>query len=462
MGILDNFLKELGTGDQIHDYQHASKIFVSDGFKLAPKHQYLFYTRFTLNPAFYEMQGIFNKEQLQTMGSLVKKFDLPKFTIETKTNNAYNRPNVTQHKIKYSDVNITFHDDADDTVRRFWFSLMNHYFRDADYQDATYSGMKDGIYDFRGTQGWGYNPSPSLNGLAVGGTPSATWAAEQLLLKVEMFSFHNNKYSQYTLQNPTITGWRHGEHDYSQGSGVMEHTMQLAYEAVTYSSGYVTQDSFSDMLLLYDRNPSPLSVAGGGTQSILGPGGLLDAASSIGTDLSNGNYGAAIFKALRSGKNFKGANLAALAKGEALGVVNDMLRGNNPLSKFNVPSLGSIGASLGLTGSKLSSASGIPGGIGGVVGVGAALLAASGQAGGAVASLGKIVSSPVGLALTAAAAAKLSGLASTTKPSPAVTTNGEPVAVVALSDTYKPTPWPNNVSDTAAYSSAVTTNTEEA
>jgi hypothetical protein len=58
-------------------------------------------------------------------GMLVKRVELPKFNIGTKTLNAYNRKNTIQTNIQYDPVNLTFHDDAADVITNFWFPSHN-------------------------------------------------------------------------------------------------------------------------------------------------------------------------------------------------------------------------------------------------------------------------------------------------------------------------------------------------
>ena len=55
--------------------------------------------------------------------------------------------------------------------------------------------------------------------------------------------------------------------------------MTIEYEAVLYGSGRNSNIGFTDNH--YDNSPSPLSIAGGGTNTLLGPGGIIPGASAI-------------------------------------------------------------------------------------------------------------------------------------------------------------------------------------
>ena len=158
------------------------------------------------------------------------------------------------------------------------------------------------------------------------------------------------RFSEYTLINPVITGFNHGQHR-SDASEPMTHEMTIGYEAVKYAEGYVipgeTVSGFGE--IHYDKTPSPLTPAGGGTRSILGPGGVLDTADSVVRDLSEGNIGSAIVTAARAIENFKDggvAGLATIAGAELGSIARDILRGQDPSSRLNIPSASSLGKTI--------------------------------------------------------------------------------------------------------------------
>ena len=115
--IFDGFLKQVVSGDQIKDRQHAARLFVDNNFRLAPKSDWIFHVFFDLD---LSLSNIKDTMKLVEHGMLVKSVDLPKFSVQAKTFNEYNRPNVVQTKITYNDINITFHDDQANVVRGLW------------------------------------------------------------------------------------------------------------------------------------------------------------------------------------------------------------------------------------------------------------------------------------------------------------------------------------------------------
>lgn len=79
---------------------------------------------------------------------------------------------------------------------------------------------------------------------------------------------NQKSYVQYTMINPLITEWQHDTYDYSQGNGIMAHTMSIRYENVKYYSGAVGGAQPSDPVTgfadpsYYDTVPSPIAVPG--------------------------------------------------------------------------------------------------------------------------------------------------------------------------------------------------------
>lgn len=330
MNLLDNFMGQLGTGDTIKDYRHASRLFVSNNFALAPKAGWLFHVFFDLDPSLTRLA----RDSSLEAGMLVKSVDLPKFTIDTKTYNSYNRVNIVQNKIKYDPVSITFHDDRSNVARNLWFDYFNYYYRDTDNGYGDSGGGVNPIYYARHKYHTGQRDV--LN--KFGYTPRVEATNTQYFQAIRIYSLNQKRFAEYTLINPTITSFRHGTHDTSQDNSILENTMTISYETVLYASGQVslsTVRGFAD--LHYDKAPSPLSVAGGGTNSILGPGGIFNAVDTVIGSAGAGNYGAAAFNLFRGYQKNKNINFSQLASTELITAGVDLIRGQDPRNRFYVP-----------------------------------------------------------------------------------------------------------------------------
>lgn len=241
----------------LKDYQHARKAFIEKTDPgLMPKSQFLFHVYIDLNPALYA-----DPQNEPTFSILVKNIELPKFTVETKTYNAYNRPNVVQTKVKYEPITIKFHDDSSNTIRNLWENYYKFY-----YQDSKLSVDNNGApqtayfakHKYEESQPealeFGYSPLREANGLV------------NVIKNIRIYSLHGGQYSLYVLVNPIIKRFNHGTHDYSQ-SDVLEHDMTVEFETVLYSSGSSIEDVKGFTSVGYDKSPSPIDGEGQGNSN---------------------------------------------------------------------------------------------------------------------------------------------------------------------------------------------------
>ena len=82
--------------------------------------------------------------------------------------------------------------------------------------------------------------------------------------------------------------------------------MQILYETVIYKSGIVNKNNVPGFATIhYDNSPSPLTVLGGGTNSIFGPGGVVDGVGSVIRNVQSGNILGAILGASNTYNNAK-------------------------------------------------------------------------------------------------------------------------------------------------------------
>jgi hypothetical protein len=320
----NQFLQQLAVGDTVRDYQHGSRTFVNGVYRLNPKLQNLFHVYISLNPT-VAMADNENPNSKYEIGLLAKSATLPKFTIQNKVLNSYNRKNIVQERVNYDPISIVFHDDSSNVVRNFWTNYFRYYYRDVDHQEAMFNQPYK--YNARMDQAWGYSPMTS--------------STEPYIDSITIYSMHQKSFSSYKIIRPTITSFQHGQH--IQGEYVpIEHTMTLAYETVLYDGGRVSSDDvigFGDSH--YDKTASPLTSLGGGTRSFLGPGGLVESGGDILTNLQSGNFGAAALGALRTGKNLQDADLKAMATGELATLGRNILQGQNTQNTVFIPTLNS-------------------------------------------------------------------------------------------------------------------------
>jgi hypothetical protein len=349
MAFGQDFLKAFFGNDYVRDYTHASKVFRTNGYENAPRFKFLFHVYFNLNTSqIPQLRNIFSTPDTSTIGLLVKSIDLPKYKLDTEVLNQYNRKRVIQKKIDYDPINVKFHDDGGDLIRTMWYNYYSYYYKDANQQyrgqtatngsigaSATLSNGFDyngrDIYNnTRAVNDWGYVGESYTDGTNIsGGKPP-------FFRDISIYGFNQHKFVEYVLINPLISQWSHDTYDYSQDNGVMENSMTVNYETVKYYTGAIgasrpdtNVQGFADPTY-YDQQTSPLSRPGG-TRSVLGQGGLLDAGLGIYSDLQSGSVAGVIGAVQKAGtayNTFKNVKLNQVAKEEVIGAVQGVLRGD--------------------------------------------------------------------------------------------------------------------------------------
>jgi hypothetical protein len=303
--FLSNFLTGIGGGGYIKDYRHASNLFTSDNFRLAPKPKFLYQCVFTIRKNGIP-DDVYTGFDQNDLGFMVKDIELPKIGFDVEEFNQYNRKHFNVNSVSYAPVTITLHDDSANNVRNFLAKYYTYYTSDGmagtpgtplgSTVDSAGSIAKSPQirHSRRNEEGlnWGYDEF----------TRSAPWGLDSLytqtgihlLNDISIYSLSQGNASQYTLINPVIQDIQHSSHNSSEGSGLMDHTITVNYEAIHYDQKTVNEvPTFGEGF--YDNEKSLLSGAGGGTDSIFGPGGILDTGGNIFDNLRQGNlFGTAI------------------------------------------------------------------------------------------------------------------------------------------------------------------------
>lgn len=336
----------LGDIQYVRDFQHASKTFTTNGFGNAPKLKYLFHVYFEVNESLIASDGYaFPDSKLP--GLLVKNISLPKFNVTLAEMNQYNRTRYVQTKLKYDPVQISFHDDNLGAVKMMWYNFYRYYYNDTVSATNPMASSKNTYSpDVSREQHWGYLGEPSTNSTAGAvDQPKAPY-----FKSIKIYGFNQHNFSLYTLVNPIIERFEHDTYDYYQPTGIMENKMTVRYEAVTYSEGAINGQKPEAVMGFgsdeyYDKTPSPIMTPRG-NRSILGQGGLVDAADGVLKNLSDGNYLAAAINTAKAARTFKNPKtILSSAKNELL--AGALAVATNPQTVrglFNVPAPGAGGS----------------------------------------------------------------------------------------------------------------------
>jgi hypothetical protein len=224
------------------DYAHAARVFGDQGFRLAPKFDFLFHCSFKINTAALKNANIVQRYG-QEINLMVKSIDLPNFTIQTETLNQYNRKKNIQYQHSFGEVTVKFHDDNMGLINQLWQNYYSYY-----YADST-SAQNLGAYTRNATQNSDHIPTPY--GLDNKST-------NPFFSQIKVYQMARHEYVCYTLINPIITSFDHARVDYSSNK-TREFSMKFKFEAVTYSVGAVgAGDPEGFELSHYDTAPSPL------------------------------------------------------------------------------------------------------------------------------------------------------------------------------------------------------------
>jgi hypothetical protein len=297
----------------VSNYRHATRLFVDDTFRLSPRTKFNFYVRFEINKQAVKAPN-FNDRHIDEVGLLVKSTDLPKFTFDSVVKNQYNRKRIIYKQINYDALSLTMHDDSAGIINALWSLYYGYYIKDRQnpvnaYKDTKFRSNTDDLSKFR------YGMDNDVK--------------EPFFKSISIYTMSRRRFLGYTLINPKIKTWSHGQVAYAEGD-TLESSMSIEYEAVQYSGGSVSVNNPKGFATLhYDNLPSPLSVAGGGVANLFGEGGGLDGLEQIFGDVSGGTAFGSVggflgttIKAINTYKNISSLSKDSLKK-EAVNILTN-------------------------------------------------------------------------------------------------------------------------------------------
>jgi hypothetical protein len=335
-----------GPTGNLRDYEHANRLYVQNNYARAPKVGFLYFVEFDINPNAIKNKQWREKKLDKEVGLLVKKIDMPRYTMAHEVVNQYNKKNVVQTGIKYNPVNIEFHDDNSDITTALWTNYYKYYYADSTYGDSAQTkNLKQNTQTraFNNSKtGTKYSNPNYRYGLNSGQT-------DPFFNSINIYVLHQHKFTKMTLVNPLVTEWTHDNLDQTEPNKILSNKMTVVYETVLYNTGNIKKGADGGQFIAhyYDQTPSPLSVGGNGNSTIFGAGGIINGVDSVFGALESGNFlGAAIQAAttIRNAKNITKAGLIA----EGTGLVNSALSGiaTSNLTRDNLNATNAGGAAL--------------------------------------------------------------------------------------------------------------------
>ena len=276
--LLKGFLDNVGKGalnpkGNLGDFAHGARLYVDDSFRLAPKQKFLYHCVFNLDPSVAKISDPPIKNHQRELNMLVKNVDLPKYSVDMVTVQQYNKKRNIQTKIVYDPVTIVFHDDNYGVTTALWETYYRYYYKDGNL------GGKDTVGNPTTSTQRAYNRGSGYEGAKFNQTQFGldnNTPIANFFTSIQIYQLARKTYTCYTLVNPLIQQWQHDTLN-NQQSDVMSNQMVVQYEAVFYSRGRISANGapqgFGEEH--YDKTPSPNSLLGGGSTSLLGDGGVL-------------------------------------------------------------------------------------------------------------------------------------------------------------------------------------------
>lgn len=266
IGYFDNFANVGNPKGNLGDYWHASKLYVANNMRLAPKFKYLYHVVLNINEK-ANIKTLNNKFKTE-INLLARSADLPKYRVQTETVNQYNRKKLIQTGVQYQPVLIEFHDDNAGLTTLLWESYFRYYFADSDSTSKGISGVPDqtaeGFNRFKNGINSAYFNNESFKHRY--GLDKSNKIAP-FFNSIQIYQLHpqdgRSTWTSYTLINPIIESFEHDQVS-QENSDFSINRLQIAYESVQYARGSLQEgivpQNFGEVDH-YDTIPSPIAGA---------------------------------------------------------------------------------------------------------------------------------------------------------------------------------------------------------
>jgi len=165
------------------------------------------------------------------LGPMLKNFTMPSMSIDTDVYNEYNRKRISQSKINFEPVTLTFHDVVNGVTSGIWQAYYMHYFNDGSPIDKTGAVKGDVVK----TQE--INPSgESVSEKSFGYNLPNLKNKRNLISRIEIFQIHAAKAQKTTLYNPRISKFDADTMTYEESRPVeVSYTMEYEYATFEFT-----------------------------------------------------------------------------------------------------------------------------------------------------------------------------------------------------------------------------------
>lgn len=215
---------------------------------------------------------------------VVKSIDRPQVQPVVEEINQYNKKRLIHTGVKYSPINCTFFDTADNAAMNMWIDYARYYFGDyhqneQSYQDDILNG--DMMHDVSlGKVGYGFG----IRQDAV----NEGMDSQHFFDRVEVYQVWGNEFTSYWLMNPRINSFQPDDLAY-ESSEANTVAMSMSYEAIVHGNTGRSKDLLAEPIL------TSIFESGfhGQQLEILGPpkvNSFVGIASNFGTITNQGQF----------------------------------------------------------------------------------------------------------------------------------------------------------------------------
>ena len=247
----------------LRDSRHAANAYgfnKSDLSNGTPRHKFQYFIKINYNDADRDVaefvDAFLNRNDKDLVTQAVKSVSMPSMQIETEILNQYNKKRISQKRITYTPVSMTFHDTVEGRMLRVWEMYYEYYFRDgvateklqANNQGGTSTTFFGQILDaFKS----------SFNGVTAAALDDAQYPDDiikpgfvdnygynikrvgnqkYLIKSIDIFQVHGGKFSRTKIIHPRISSFTHDTLDYEDTSGLVEMRFEFEHEGVVYAN----------------------------------------------------------------------------------------------------------------------------------------------------------------------------------------------------------------------------------
>jgi len=247
----------------MRDSRHAANAYGFNKTNLVngtPRHKFEFFVKFNFNeadPAVRNfVQAFLNNVDQDIVTQMVKSVTMPSMTIDTEILNQYNKKRISQKRINYTPIAMTFHDSVEGRMLRLWEMYYEYYFKDGVANEKLDLGQSTGagntilgtfletfLNAFNGTAAPEHRRDQYLDDTITeafadnyGYNLKRVGNSKYLIESMDVFQVHGGKFSRTRIIHPRVSTFQHDTLDYEDSSGLVEMRFEFEHEGVIYAN----------------------------------------------------------------------------------------------------------------------------------------------------------------------------------------------------------------------------------